>query len=341
MENQEKKNQEQVDFFEMIHKVLPAHLTLVDVVSELLRIGIDASYRRIRGAKLLDFKETMILCRHFGISPDSVFGITDKSQIRCNYRPLDLSDLKNYLIYVQNLAATFERVRSTPDSEMTLSASDIMFFNLLDYKELTFFKLFSWHKGTYGFAGGYDEFVTGLADYETEIVKGYNHIVRNYQSIPSTEIWSDNTIGNILRLLHYHYETGSFSDARTPLFLCGQLLDLVNTMETWTEKGAKGTKDTPFKFYVSETDLEGTFILLKQAGKTNCLIKLFTINSISISDERFCHETEHWLKSSAKRATFICGASEKGRYKFFHGQRQKIRLLMDRMEREMGDRVYE
>ena len=331
MINQEKKN-DQVQFFEMIENVIPAHLKLVDEVSELLKISTDVAYRRIRGATLLSFDETMLLCRHFGVSLDPVIGSTEKTRIMCNYRPLNLIDLSNYLIYVQSLSATFENFLTVPNSEIILSASDIMFFNLLAHKELTYFKLFSWHKGTYGFEGGYDDFVIGLADYETEIIKGYEKIVKNYQLIPSTEIWSDYTIDTILRLLNYHYEIGSFSDARFPLFLCEQLLDLIKTIEAWTEKGSKGAKDTPFKFYVSETDLEGTFIILKQAGKINCLFKLFTINSLSISDERFCKETENWLKSTAKRATLFCDASEKERVLFFNGQRQKIRYMMNRIE---------
>ena len=56
MENSLKKNNEQVMFFEEIKKSLPPNESLVNAVSEMLNIGIDAAYRRIRGAKPLDFE---------------------------------------------------------------------------------------------------------------------------------------------------------------------------------------------------------------------------------------------------------------------------------------------
>jgi len=43
---------------------------------------------------------------------------------------------------------------------------------------------------------------------------------------------------------------------------------------------------------------------------------------------RFCQETELWLRNTAQRGTLISGSSEKERFKFFNAQRQKIENLM-------------
>ena len=84
MENSSKKNLVQAKFFEMIQQVLPANHTLVNTISELLNVGTEAGYRRIRGTKLLDLEEIIILCKHFGISFDSAVGVTGK-QILCDF----------------------------------------------------------------------------------------------------------------------------------------------------------------------------------------------------------------------------------------------------------------
>ena len=122
-----------------------------------------------------------------------------------------------------------------------------------------------------------------------------------------------------------------FRDANSPILLCEQLLDLLNTMQNWVEKGIKGPKEIPFKFYVSETDLGNTFILLKRTERRNCLVRLFTINALNISDEHFCQEIETWLRSSAQQATLVSGASEKERVRFFNAQRKKINELIDKI----------
>ena len=118
----------------------------------------------------------------------------------------------------------------------------------------------------------------------------------------------------------------------TPIRSSLALSDLMNTLQDWAEKGIKGSKGVPFKFYVSETDIGNTFILFKNTERTNCLIKLYTINGLSISDERFCLETENWLRNSVKQSILLSEASAKERFKFFDTQRQKVRFLIEKIQ---------
>jgi len=145
-----------------------------------------------------------------------------------------------------------------------------------------------------------------------------------------TSIWG---IANITdkTMLDYHHVLGHFSNKNFPLFLCEQLLDLNATMHRWAEKGTKGKKNTPYKFYVSEIDLGNTFVLFRKYGTINCDLKLFNINHFDIFDLQFCHEIENWLNSAIQGSTLISGSSEIQRYQFFNRQRQKICALMDKM----------
>ena len=328
MKNREKKSEHQVELFARIEKTLPGNLSLVHQVGDLLELENDAIYRRIRGEVLMDIEETIKVCQKFQISLDSVVGVINQNQnlIQCAYTPLNLNDMMDFISFVQAASDKFENTSLSPEGEILLSAVDIPIFNLLPYRELTMFKLFSWSKSTYGFTADFDSFVK-----ETEAFESLNHhyekIERNYQSIPTTEIWTTSTIDPILRLLSYHFEMIHFSNKKTPLLLCDQLLNMLNTLQNWANNGNKGPKDIPFRLYISETDIGNTFILFKNGKKSHCLIKLYTINGLGISDDRFCQETEMWLRSTAQRGTLISGASEKERHKFFNAQRQKIELL--------------
>ena len=334
MKNTEINYNNQVFLFDLIQKALPANIALVDVIADKLDISVDAAYRRMRGDKPISFEEAIKLCQSFQISMDSFVNITRKNQTQCNYTPLNLSDLSEYATYIQVLAANIERLRMTPESEIIMSASDIPLFNFFEHNELTLFKLFSWNKNTYGITGSYEEFVSKLDT--NELLKYWGEIVEDYKLIPSTEIWTANTIDVFLRLLSYHYETGDFKDEKNILLLCNQLMDLINNLQDWAEKGTKGSKGAPLKLFISDTDLESTFLLLKQPEKTSCRVKLFTINSLTTFDERFCQEVENWLLSSAQRATLISGASAKARYIFLNNQKQKIRFLIEKIQLDSG-----
>jgi len=325
------KNENQIMLFEHIQKVLPSNLSMVDVISDLLNISTDAAYRRIRGAKLIDFEEAVLLSNHFKISWDSfVQGNENKKQIQCRYTPLDLKDLHNHVLYLQNLLADVEAVRmSAPKSEMIISAATLPTFNYLPYNELTFFMLFSWCNSVYNYTGNYEEFVKSLD--VNDLLLCHQKLITSYQNTVSTEIWTTGTLDRILSLLSHHHEMGHFSDENFPLLLCEQMLDLINTQQIWAEKAAKGANNTPYKFYVSEIEFDNSLILFKTENLSKCFLKLFTINGLCTTDEWFCHEMENWLENTEQRATLISGASEKERYKFFNGLKQKIRLLIDQI----------
>jgi len=329
MDNQ-LKNDHQKALFDQIKNELPEDLALVDVIAGLLDINAHSAYRRIRGDKLLDFEEFVLLCNHFKIPLDSFVTISADKCIQCRYAPMDLRNKDNYLFYLRGLLNHLEDVRSNPDGEVILSAVDIPLFLFGSHNELVQFIIFSWNSGVYGYSGKYDEFIK---EYDlTEILDYYGKVADSYLHVPSTEIWTINTIDRMIKLVDYHNEMGHFSDANFPFFLCDRLLDVISTLEQWTENEAKGPDAQPFKLYISEIHLSNTFILFKKIGGANCAIKLFTVNHLNINNIKFCHEAEQWLTNTTRRSTLISGASQRERHKFFAEKRKKIHSLIEMIQ---------
>ena len=321
-----KKNYIQNLLFEQIQKTLPANVALVNEISDSLKIGVDSAYRRIRGDKLINFEETVTLCRHFGISLDLFLSKMDKNTIQCIFAPLDINDFSNYLTYAQELLAVLENIKSLSDGEIILSAADIPAFHFLAYKELTYFYLFSWNKNICNYKDNFEEMCKILDSHD--LVKYYEKININYQQIPSTEVWTANTIDPIIKLLNYHSEMKHFNDKQIPLLICEQLLDLMNKVQNRMNNSTIGSNRVPYKFYISEIDIGNTYILFKKPGKSNCLIRLFTINGLNIVDEKFCQMVENWIYNLTKRSVLISGTSEKEGFKFFDNQKEKIKHFM-------------
>jgi len=325
MKKQETKNETQVRFFERIQKEIPGHDSLAKTIAKMLETGIDAAYRRIRGVALLNFAETEKLCKHFGISLDELFYGTGKTQFR--FIPDDLKNIKSYFDSVLQLSAMIEKISKIPDCRIILSAADIPAYHYVAYRELTLFNLFSWHKNVYDIPENYEDFINQL-DVDL-IMKACKSIYDAYQQIPSSEIWTDQTINSTLKLIRLHFELGHFGNHQNLLVICNQLLALVQTLQEWIKKGKKGENNAPFHFYVNEIDIGNTFILIKNEIESRCVVRLFTINGIDISDEQFCQEAEEWLDSLINHSTQISGISSKERFAFLTAQKQKISTLMD------------
>ena len=317
--------------FDIIQKALPANLALVDVISDLLDVGADASYRRIRGDKPISFEEALKLCRHFQLSFDMLTGLKPIHQFDCMYRPINMSNPNEYINYMQTLSKHVEKLKASHDSSILMSAMDIPVFHILPQKELTLFKVYTWAQSVYDNELCMDDFMKEFE--KPEILTCYQKISENYELIPSAEIWMEKTIDATLRLIGYYVDICSFSNKELPLLLCEQLLTILNKLQQWAESGTKGARTTPFQLYVSEMELENTYLLMKQPEVSNCAVKLYTINSLNIFDQEFCRETENWLDKLAQRSTLLCGSSEKERVKFFHSQRQKIQFLIEKIQK--------
>jgi hypothetical protein len=321
----------QQNLLAILKQQIPGQHAMVDVLSDLLNISQDAAYRRLRGEKRFDIDELFTICKTYNISLDNVFSVKSEGTL-FNYTALDVRDHPNYLLYMQRMSKSIEMINAGHDREIIFSAVDIPSFHFMPYKELTLFKLFAWNNTVYGYEKDLLSFIKEIED--KELFNCYRKIFQDYSQIPSTEIWTVNTIDTIIRLLDFYFETGHFKDKELSLLICNQLLDLIANLKGWVEKGYKGNNpSSTFKFYVSEIDLENNFALFRRDNDIQCMIKLFTINSLATSDEAFCTETLNWLDTSIKRSVLLSGASERERFKYFNILQQKVRYIIDKFEK--------
>lgn len=317
-------------FLSVLKRNIPSHQAIVDVISDLLNVSQDSAYRRLRGDKRFDIDELFIICKAFNISIDTIFSVKTQGTL-FNYTSLDVKNLGTYLPYMQRMAKSIELLKEAKEKEVIFSAVDIPVFHFMNFKELTLFKLFAWTNTAYGYEKDFESFMSDVQS--EELFNCYKKIFTDYSQVPSTEIWTLNTVDALIRLLDFYYETGYLRN-ELPLLLCNQLLQLIDNLRGWVEKGYKGDyKAGTFKFYISETDLENNFALFRRDNDVTCMIKLFTINSLTTTEETFCKETINWLDASIKRSILLTGASERERFKFFNILQQKVRFVIDKFEK--------
>jgi hypothetical protein len=302
---------------------------LFNSVSLVLKTGKDATYRRICCQKVLDIEEVFILCQYFRISFDKLMDRSKSNHPYFDsiYRPV--SNPKEYLFYLLEVLRVVESQRNSQNPQIFISATDIPLFHLITQKHLVFFRLYTWAQSVYNYNKPFEEF---LKEIETpDLIDCFKHIIDNYNLIPSSEIWENNTIDTTLKLIEYYFDIGSFSNKEIPMLLCQQVENIINKLQGWTEKSIKKDSVTPFHLYNSEMDLGNTYILLKESKSSICIVKLFTTNSLIVIEKEFCDEVENWLVKLAQRSVLLCGNAEKDRIKFFNIQKGKIESLVKKI----------
>lgn len=317
-------------FFEIAKNKLSPNYRLADVVSQVLNIGSDSAYRRIRGEKKLTMNELALLANHFNISLDSIINY-ESNNIMFKYIPLDLNDLNNYYSYMDDLSKLFESISKSKEKEIYIMALDIPVAHFMPFIDLTFFKIYTWFNSVNKLQITYDEFVSQLDTPRLSLI--YKKIENAYYQIPSAEIWTKNTIEPLLRLLDYYSDLNCFEKKETLPLLCRQFIQMVDNIEKYTLKEEKeyNGKTSSFRMYLSPVDIMNDFMITKRDGMNITSIKLYTINGIFTSNEYFCSEVEKWTKDTMSKSLFLSGASERERLKFFHEIRSRINNLLEKL----------
>jgi len=319
-------------FFELAKSKLQPNLRLADVVGELLSVGSDSAYRRIRGEKELTLNELASLSRYFNISLDSIINY-ESSNILFKYTPLDLNDMKNYYSYMDDLANLFDSISKSIEKEIYIMALDIPVAHFMPFLDLTLFKIYTWFQSVNKLQITYDEFVFQLDIPRLSAI--YEKIGNAYNQIPSTEIWTINTIEPLIRLLDYYSDLKCFEKRETLPNLCHQLLQMIGNIEnyTLTEKKSYNRKSVFFRMYLSPVDIINDFMITKHDGINVTSIKLYTINGIFTSNEYFCSEVEKWTKDTMTKSLSLSGSSSKECFKFFQEIKNKTNNLLERFEK--------
>jgi len=319
-------------FFETLKNEINPNTRPADAISEILGIGSDSAYRRLRGEKELTFSELVKLCTHFNLSLDSILNYRS-NRVLFKYSRQDLSNMGNYEKYMDELATLYEGLVKSSNKEILTTAQDIPIFHFMPFFELTLFKVYAWNQSVCEKHASYDRFISTLDKDKLQTI--YERISSAYKQIPTTEVWTSNTIETVLRLLDYHYDINGFENKDYPGLLCNQLLQLIENLEQWAENESKEykSKKTFFRMYLSPVDLENNFVITKKDGLTLTSVKLYTINGIFTSNTEFCEETEKWIRNLISKSLPLSGASARERFKFFQSMKTKINNLMEKFEK--------
>jgi len=323
---------EQKYFFEVLKTKIPGQYRLIDTVEELLGLSPNAAYRRIRGETELTFSELLLLCKKFNLSMDEIFNFESNQGVLFRYAPVNFTEPGSYITYIKRLLESLTFQKAANEKEIDISAQDIPFFYFLDYPELMFFKLYAWNDTVTRAPQSYNEFCNKLD--KNTIIPIYRQMSNIWQLIPSREIWTNQTLDTILRLLEYYYETGAFEEKKDVTFLLGQLMEVMNNVGKYAGKGYKGNAgETPFYLYLCNVDYENNFMLIKREGQISCTIRLFTVNSIISDHKALCSETAKWIDDLISKSTLISGASARERSRFFQSSKNKIEGLINKIDK--------
>jgi hypothetical protein len=320
-------------FIKHLKQVVPANVSLVDDIADLLKISNDSAYRRLRNETELSLDETYKICKHYRISVDSVFSNKGDS-VTCNYIKLTDS-AHNFESYLMSLLTQLTRLSKAEDAKIIYAAEEIPIFHSFYSKELAAFKLFYWQRS-----------VLNVPDYQTKKfdldsipekqLQLAADIHDTYLKVPSIEIWTDETIQTTIKQIEYYFESGAFKEKEDAILVLQELKKMMKAINDYSEHENKNDPNkknvTSFSLYNSDLVIGTNCIHINIGGVVFSYISFNTLNSLTTGNNEFCEEIEHWMKNLIKKSTLISGIAEKQRFQFFSKAYKAIDLCIERVK---------
>jgi hypothetical protein len=323
----------QLQFIRRLKDLIPSNHSLADELADLLKISNDSAYRRIRGDTDLTLEEVSVLCKHYNISLDTSRS-EFKGTVTFGYRPLSNKE-DAFEDYFESILTDLKKIRSFPQKEIIYAAEDIPVFHYYQYPELTAFKIFYWTKSVLNIPS-FDGKKFSPEEINPRLIGLAREVFDTYVTIPSTEIWNEETISGMLKTVEFYWESGLFASKEVAMQVIDQLSQMLQYLQKQAQHSSKfvpaeGKKNAEyennFHLYNSEVMIGNNCILvLAENFKANYL-SYHTFNSMVTTNAEYCEETEKWLKNLIRKSVLMSGVAEKQRYRFFKEAQEAIDKL--------------
>jgi hypothetical protein len=325
----------QVLFFNKLKSNFHKNVNLVHEIARLLNIGTDAAYRRLRGETLLNFNEIITLCKHYNTNIDEYIN-DNPYEIKFQHMPMQDDFMTYYRIYINALRDYLKSMVNDPsiNKQILFSATDIPIFHLCKFSTLKAFKIYTWRKlfeKTDDSKFSADNIIT------PDLISTFKEISDLYNQIDSIEIWTNNTLNSYLNLIKYFHDIDCFHSVEDAIQICDQLSALMNHLKKYGEWGCKqyGFKESSFKLFFSEAELDNNLIYGETDDHKICFIKLYSINAINTSNKAFCGGVKKWFDSIINKSVLISGSSQKQFVLFLKETTGKIEELRNSLKNNL------
>ena len=303
---------------------IPSGVYLANTLIDMLYLGKEAVYRRLRGEVPFTLAEAAIISQKMGVSLDKLVGTNMNANAIFDLNIVRQHDpLETYYSIVNNYVRIFREIKDDPMSELCTSSNMIPQTFYLKYELLSKFRMFKW---LYQFEK--IDIDNHFEDIEMvdKLLERQREFVRESQEFNRTEyIWDDQLFVYLINDIKYFASVHLISHEYVQK-LKKELLQLLDELE---EIATRGTFKTgkEVSIYIANVNFEATYSYIASSSYHVSLIRVFAINSFASHDEAVFKSVKEWIHSLKKFSTLISQSGEMQRIKFFKTQRELIEGL--------------
>jgi hypothetical protein len=313
-------------FLESIEKTLPSNVSLNQALIKTLKINKDAASRRINGKTPFTYSESCALSKAYGINLTPAQS-NQFSNVVFGYVPFKSKQVDSKHFF-QTISGLLQEMTTQKNAQLLHVAPEVPVYHCYNYPKLLNFRLFYWGKYLLN-NPYYSKRIFNEVEIDANITKHAKKAYENYCTVPSTEIWTPQTIQSILSQLHFCIETGDFanqSEVESVLTEVSQMMQRIKQMAEENNKAFDHDKklNVPFLFYKIDVNINTSNLLAIMDSHKVSYQQFNAINFMSTTQSDFCEENFEWIQNIQSKSSLLSGAGIVERQRFFNSVTKQI-----------------
>ncbi len=318
------KDKLNIDLIKAIEDALPEKVNLATQIMEILDIGKEATYRRLRSDVPFTFYEVSLLAKKLGLSLDQLIGNYDSKSAVFNLNLIHTDNaMVNYCSALKRYMDYFNFIKNDPQTEVSTVSNNVPYTLYAPYRQLSKFRLCRWLHQTEKFKPVHtlDEIVV-----PREIEEIQAELSASIRSVSSTVlIWDSNIFLSLTREIDYFNKLNLISANEMKL-----LKEELHLLLDDTEKIALSghfLNGNSVSIYLSHIHFDASYTFLEKKDFQLSLLRLYSVNSMDTLHPEICHILREWIKTLKRYSTLITESNEMQRIIFFKQQHDYVDSL--------------
>ena len=303
---------------------IPENIKPIEFLTELLNIGKESAYRRMRSEIPFTFEEITKLALELDFSVDEIIGKNKEERIFIDLQANSSANHEeSFLAMIQEYYKYIELIANAQDKEVFAALNRLSLSFLMGFDNLFKLYYYNWKHQSYNISIN-DPFSETVIPPEINAVRHQFRIIKpniyNVHYIIDRDIFQ-----NISREIQYYYNRKLITDEEIYI-LRDELSQVLKNMENIMQTGCN-EYGSAASYYLSLLDIETNTNCATFDGNIASLYWMHPVNSICILNQEICNMQKRWIESIKKYSILVTLSNEILQAEFINKQVQYLNNL--------------
>jgi len=286
---------------------IPENIKPIEFLTELLNIGKESAYRRMRSEIPFTFEEITKLALELDFSVDEIIGKNKEERIFLDLQVNSTSNHEeSFLAMMHEYYKYCELISNAQTKEVLVALNRVSLASIIGFDTLFKWYYYNWKHQTYNISLN-DPFAETYIPPEINVIrqqfKNLRPNIYNVHYIIDRDIFQ-----NMVREIQYYYNRKLITDNEIAI-LKEELLLVLKSIETIMQTGCNESGASA-NYYLSLLDIETNTNCAIFDGNIASLYWMHPVNSICIVNQEICNMQKRWIESIKKYSILVTLSNE-------------------------------